>query len=325
MTALSRRHFVVASLAAAATSVSAATQTRASKNAGPQAASNGGRAKVYFTRDLSAVGLLKLYELVNEGISGRIALKLHTGEPNGPNIIPREWVKSFQAKVPCTIVECNVLYASPRQTTEGHRKTLETNGWTFSPVDIMDEHGDTPLPIKGGKWLKEVHVGKNLLNYDSMIVLTHFKGHTMGGFGGCLKNIAIGCASGRLGKLELHREGSQTWSGGPRFMERMVEGGKAVADHFGKRITYLSVMRRMSVDCDCVGTAAEEPTADDIGILASTDILAIDKAAVDMIYALPESQRHDLVERIESRSGLRQLSYMRELHMGTDQYDLIEV
>ena len=259
-------------------------------------------------------------------ISGKVALKLHTGEPGGPNIIPREWVKEFQAKVPgTTIVECNVFYASPRQTTEGHRKTLETNGWTFSPVDIMDEEGDTPLPIKGGKWLKEVHVGSHLLSYDSMIVLTHFKGHTMGGFGGCLKNVAIGCASGKLGKWELHHEGSNDWAGGPHFMERMVEGGKAVVDHFGQKITYLSVMRRMSVDCDCVGTSAAEPTADDIGILASTDILAIDKAAIDLVYALPEAQRHDLVERIESRSGLRQLSYMRELHMGTDQYDLIEV
>ena len=324
---LTRRHFLAGSIAAAA----AAAEARSAKAAEAPAASapasgSSGRAKVYFTRDLSAAGLLKLYDLVKGGISGKVALKLHTGEPNGPNIIPREWVKDFQAKVPgTTIVECNVFYASPRQTTEGHRKTLETNGWTFSPVDIMDEDGDTPLPIKGGKWLKEVHVGSHLLSYDSMIVLTHFKGHTMGGFGGCLKNVAIGCASGKLGKWELHHEGSNDWAGGPHFMERMVEGGKAVVDHFGPKITYLSVMRRMSVDCDCVGTSAAEPTADDIGILASTDILAIDKAAIDLVYALPEAQRHDLVERIESRSGLRQLSYMRELHMGTDQYDLIEV
>ena len=170
-------------------------------------------------------------------------------------------MKAFQAEVPSTIVECNVFYTSPRQTTAGHREVLKTNGWTFSPVDIMDEDGDVALPIKGGKWLKEVHVGKHLLNYDSMIVLTHFKGHTMGGFGGCLKNIAIGCASGAQGKRELHREGNNDWAGGPHFMERMVEGGKAVTDHFGKHITYLSVMRRMSVDCDCVGTSAAEPTA----------------------------------------------------------------
>ena len=321
---ISRRTFLASTLASAAAFEAHAAAPAPAAETAAKSASNA-RATVYFTRDLSPEGLLKLYKKVNAGITGKTALKVHTGEPHGPNIIPREWVQAFQAEVPCTIVECNVLYSSPRQTTEGHRETLKTNGWTFSPVDIMDEDGDTPLPIKGGKWLKEVHVGKHLLNYDSMIVLTHFKGHTMGGFGGCLKNIAIGCASGKLGKLELHREGTQTWAGGPRFMERMVEGGKAVADHFGSRITYLSVMRRMSVDCDCVGTAAEEPTLKDIGILASTNLLAIDKAAIDMIYALPEKERHAMVERIESRSGLRQLSYMRELHMGTDQYDLIEL
>ncbi len=320
---LTRRNFLTGSLAAAAAGVDARPAEAAERADAP---STNGRAKVYFTRDLSAEGLIKLYGYVNGGISGRTALKLHTGEPNGPNILPREWVKAFQAAVPgTTIVECNVFYSSPRQTTAGHREVLKTNGWTFSPVDIMDEAGDVPLPIRGGKWLKEVHVGKHLLDYDSMIVLTHFKGHSMGGFGGCLKNISIGCASGARGKRELHREGGNDWAGGPHFMERMVEGGKAVIDHFGPRMAYLSVMRRMSVDCDCAGTSAAEPTVPDIGILASTDILAIDKAAIDMVYALPEAQRHDLVERIESRSGLRQLSYMRELHIGNDQYDLIEV
>ena len=285
------------------------------------------RAKVYFTKDLSAESLLRLYRMVNQNITGNIAVKLHTGEPDGPNILPREWVKAFLTEVPrTTIVECNVLYASPRQTTEGHRKTLERNGWTqFTTVDIMDEDGDTPLPIRGGRWLKEVAVGSHLLNYDSMIVLTHFKGHTMGGFGGSLKNISIGCASGKLGKLQIHRDGNQTWAGGPRFMERMVEGGKAITDHFGSRITYVNVLRNMSVSCDCEGVSAEPVRLPDLGILASTDILAIDKASVDMIYALPEEMRAPMVERIESRSGLRQLSYMKELGMGNDQYELINV
>lgn len=171
-----------------------------------------------------------------------------------------------------------MLYASPRQTTEGHRKTLETNGWTaFTTVDIMDEDGDARLPVKGGKWLKDLAVGKHLLNYDSLIVLTHFKGHTMGGFGGSLKNISIGCASGKVGKEQLHREGEKLWSGGPNFMERMVEGGKAITDHFGKRITYVNVLRNMSVSCDCEGTAAELVRLPDLGILASTDILAIER------------------------------------------------
>lgn len=265
--------------------------------------------------------------MVNQNITGNIAVKLHTGEPDGPNILPREWVKAFLTEVPhTTIVECNVLYASPRQTTEGHRRTLERNGWTeFATVDIMDEDGDTPLPIRGGRRLKEVAVGSHLLNYDSMVVLTHFKGHTMGGFGGSLKNISIGCASGKLGKLQIHRDGNQTWAGGPRFMERMVEGGKAITDHFGSRITYVNVLRNMSVSCDCEGVNAEPVRLPNLGILASTDILAIDKASVDMLYALPEEVRAPMVERIESRSGLRQLSYMKELGMGNDQYELINV
>lgn len=281
--------------------------------------------KVYFTKDLSPASLIRMYKQVSQNISGKTAVKVHTGEPNGPNIIPPAWVKEFLAAVPnTTVVECNVLYDSPRQNTAGHRKTLEQNGWAaFTTVDIMDEDGDTPLPIKGGKHLKEVAVGKHLLNYDSMIALTHFKGHTMGGFGGSLKNIAIGCASGKVGKLQLHQENGVQWSGGPNFMERMVEGGKAITDHFGPKITYVNVLRKMSVSCDCEGTSAQPVQLPDIGILASTDILAIDKASVDMIYALPEKTRAHMVERIESRSGLRQLSYMKELGMGSDDYELV--
>lgn len=283
--------------------------------------------KVYFSKELTAESLLRLYGMISHNLTGKIAVKLHTGEPNGPNILPREWIKSFLAEIPgTTVVECNVLYSSPRRTTEGHRKTLELNGWTkFTEVDIMDEDGDTSLPVYGGKWLKEVAVGRHLLNYDSMIVLTHFKGHTMGGFGGSLKNISIGCASGKLGKLQIHREGNQIWSGGPNFMERMVEGGKAVADHFGSRIAYINVLRNMSVSCDCEGLNAEPVRLPDLGILASTDILAVDQASVDMIYALPAKVRDHMAERIESRSGLRQLSYMKELGMGSDKYELVEL
>lgn len=221
-------------------------------------------------------------------------------------------------------MECNVLYNSPRQTTEGHRKTLENNGWTaFTNVDIMDEDGDVPLPIPHGKWLKEVAVGKHLLSYDAMVVLTHFKGHTMGGFGGSLKNISIGCASGKLGEKQIHSDGKETWAGGSLFMERMVEGGKAITNHFGKHITYINVLRNMSVSCDCEGIKAEPVRLPNLGILASTDILAIDKASVDMIYALPSDVRAHMVERIESRSGLRQLSYMKEMAMSSDNYELI--
>lgn len=287
----------------------------------------GERPKVYFSRELSAESLIRLYGRVNKDIGGKIAVKLHTGEPDGPNILPREWVRAFLAQLPnATVVECNVLYDSPRQTTAGHRRTLEQNGWTaFTTVDIMDEDGDAMLPVPGGKWLKEVAVGKHLLNYDSMVVLTHFKGHVMGGFGGSLKNISIGCASGKVGKRQLHSDGKQLWAGGPLFMERMVEGGKAVTQHFGKRITYINVLRNMSVSCDCEGVNAEPVRVPDLGILASTDILAVDKASVDMVYALPAEVRAPLVERIESRSGLRQLSYMKEMGMGSDDYELITV
>lgn len=292
--------------------------------AAPEQGTAASKSTVYFTKDLSAEGMRRLYAKVNSQISGKVAVKLHTGEPSGPNILPREWIKAFLPDVTnATVVECNVLYPSPRQTTEGHRQTLVTNGWTFCPVDIMDAEGDVNLPVVGGKWLTELAVGKNLLNYDSMVVLTHFKGHSMGGFGGALKNISIGCASGKKGKEQLHREGTEVWAGGPNFMERMVEGGKAITDHFTQRITYVNVLRNMSVDCDCAGVGAEAVTTPDLGILASTDILAVDQASVDLVYALPKAQRQALVERIETRSGLRQLVYMDILKMGNKNYELV--
>lgn len=305
--------------------VSAFSATTLASTAGAQTI--GEKAKVYWTPELSSQALRDMYALINRSITGKVALKLHTGEPHGPNILPRDWIKDFQASIPqSTIVECNVLYSSPRQHTKTHREVLKTNGWTFSPVDIMDEDGDLVLPVRNGFSIKEFNVGKHLGNYDSMVVLTHFKGHTMGGFGGSLKNIAIGCGSGKVGKKQLHgliQEGA--WTGGPIFMERMVDGGSAIKDHFGKKIVYLNVMRRMSVDCDCAGTSAAAPEIPDLGILASTDLLAIDKACVDLIYALPEIMKKPMVERIESRSGLRQLTGMAEHGLGNPNYELIKV
>lgn len=282
---------------------------------------------VYFSPVCSPAAIISLYGKISQNISGKVAIKVHTGEPNGPNIIPRDWVREFMQTVPNSrIVECNVLYPSPRQTVEGHRKTLEINGWTaFTDVDIMDESSDVDLPVSGGKHLKSVAVGKHLLDYDSMVVLTHFKGHVMGGFGGSLKNIAIGCASGAKGKEQLHRDGANLWSGGERFMERMVEGGKAVADHFENKIVYINVLRNMSISCDCEGVKAQPVTLPNLGVLASTDILAIDQASVDMVYALPDEVKAPMVERIESRSGLRQLTYMQELGMGSTKYNLVTV
>ncbi|WP_035065412.1 DUF362 domain-containing protein [Nitratidesulfovibrio termitidis] len=319
---VSRRDF----LKGGAVALGTVAVARTLRTVDPVFAAQEAKAEVFFSRDLSAEGLRKLYARVNQGIRGKVAVKVHTGEPNGPNIIPREWVRALLPDVPNpTMVECNVLYPSPRQTTEGHRETLATNGWDFCPVDIMDADGDVNLPVAGGKWISELAVGRNITRYDSMVVLTHFKGHTMGGFGGSLKNIAIGCASGKVGKEQLHREGAELWSGGPNFMERMVEGGKAIVDHFGPRITYINVLRNMSVDCDCAGVSAAPVVTPDIGILASTDILAVDQASVDMVYALPAVERQALVERIESRSGLHQLAHMKALKMGTAAYEVIPV
>lgn len=288
------------------------------------------KSKVYFSKEISPESLVSLYGKINGNIRGKVAIKWHSGEPHGPNIIPREMVRALQESVPdSSLVETNTLYAGARQTTARHRETLKINGWDFCTVDIMDEDGAVMIPVKGGKHFKEMSVGKNMLNYDSMIVLTHFKGHAMGGFGGSMKNIAIGCADGPVGKKMVHEAGSDSdfanWRTGARFMENMVESAKATVDYFSPRIVYLNVLRNMSVDCDCAGTGAAPVKARDIGILASTDILAIDQASIDLVYALPEAELHDLRERIESREGLHQLEYMKEMGMGNNRYELIEV
>lgn len=290
----------------------------------------GNESIVYFTRDLSAEGLRRAYEKVNGNITGKVGIKLHTGEQHGPNIIPRPWVKELIEKdLPdAHIVETNTYYDGDRYTTEKHRETLQVNGWTFCPVDIMDENGTAMLPVKGGKWFTEMSVGKNMLDYDSLFVLTHFKGHTQGGFGGSNKNIGIGCADGRIGKKMIHTTpgSSDMWDiKEEEFMERMTESSKATVDFFGKHITFVNVMRNMSVSCDCEGVMAQPVVTPNVGILASTDILAIDQASVDIVYAMKPEEHHDLVERIETRHGLRQLSYMKEMGMGNDRYVLIDL
>ncbi len=290
----------------------------------------GNESIVYFTRDLSPEGLAKAYEQVAANIGGKVAVKLHTGEKNGPNIIPAPWVEALMKKdLPeATIVETNTYYEGDRYTTEAHRQTLEVNGWTFCPVDILDEEDTLTLPVKGGKWFDKMSVGNHLANYNSLVVLTHFKGHTQGGFGGSNKNIGIGCADGRIGKAWIHTTPGQDdqWDiAKEEFMERMTESSKAVVDHFGRNITFVNVMRNMSVSCDCEGTAAQPVVTPNVGILSSTDILAVDQACIDMIYAMTEAEHHDIVERIETRHGLRQLSYMKELGMGNDRYVLIDL
>ena len=281
------------------------------------------KATVYFSKKIDAEHLIALYKKINSEISGKVAIKLHTGEPNGPNILPRDMVKAFQAQIPnSAIVETNTLYGGARSTTERHRRTLKTNGWTFCPVDILDEDGDKNFPVKNGFHLNEVAMGSHLKNYDSMVVLTHFKGHAMGGFGGSLKNIAIGCASGKVGKEQIH---GKNWETGKIFLERMVDSGKSICDYFGRKIVFINVLSRLSVDCDCTGAGAAAPVLPDLGILASTDILAVDKAAVDMIYNFPDDRMNDLITRIESRSGRHQLAAMEELKMGTSKYEIVSI
>ena len=285
---------------------------------------------VYFTANLSAEGLLRIFDKVGAHLTGKVGIKLHTGEKDGPNISPRPWVKKLvdERLSSAAIVETNTYYEGDRYTTPQHRETIAVNGWTFCPVDILDEDGIVMLPVNGGKWFTEMAMGGHLPGYDSLLVLTHFKGHTKGGFGGSCKNIGIGCADGRVGKAMIHTTpgSDDMWDiSNEEFMERMTESAKAVADHFGKHIVYINVLRNMSVSCDCEGCAAEPVVTPNVGILASTDLLAVDQASVDLIYAMQEHQHADLVERMESRHGLRQLSYMKELGMGNDRYRLLDI
>ncbi len=296
----------------------------------PYSQRTGKESVVYFTRDLSDEGLMKIFDKVKDNLKGNVAIKLHTGEKNGPNIIPRGWVRRLVSEgLPeATIVETNTYYAGDRYTTKKHLETLKVNGWTFCPVDIVDSVGTKMLPIKDGKWFTEMSVGANLTNYDSLLTLTHFKGHDQGGFGGSNKNIGIGCADGRIGKAMIHTTpGSEDmWDIAlEEFMERMTESTKSVVDYFGEKVVYINIMRNMSVSCDCEGLRAEPVVTPDVGILASTDILALDQACIDLIWALPEQSNSDFKERVLSRHGLRQLTYMKELGMGNDKYALVDI
>ena len=234
---------------------------------------------VYFTRDLSPEGLIRIFDKVSHVLEGKVAVKLHTGEKNGPNIIPRTFVRElFEKRLPdATIIETNTYYEGDRYTTEQHKETLKVNGWTFAPVDITDAEGTVMLPVEGGKWFKEMSVGKSMLGYDSMLALTHFKGHVQGGFGGSNKNIGIGCADGRIGKAMIHTTPGQSdmWDiKTEELMERIAESTKATISFFGKNVAYINVMRNMSVSCDCEGVAAQPVVTPDVGIVASLDILA---------------------------------------------------
>ena len=326
---LTRRTFIKSGAAAAAAVSTGALDAFAADAPGASAAAT---PEVFYSKEITTETVLALLDKVKGRLTGRVAIKLHSGEPNGPNILPRDLVRAVRAGIPDSrLVECNVLYGSPRKETKTHRETIVVNGYGADEFDIMDEDGDAVLPVAGGKHLKELNVGRNMLNYDSMLVFTHFKGHAMGGFGGSMKNIAIGCASGKVGKAQVHgvtRSEDQAkpyteWPMGELLMELMADSAKAICDHFKGKMAFINVMRRMSVDCDCAGTYAAEPTAPDLGVLASTDILAIDQASIDLVYGLPEAQKKDLAERIESRKGLHQLAAMEALGLGGRKYKLV--
>ena len=299
----------------------------------PYDARVGNESIVYFTRDISPEGIRKMYRRISANLTGRIAVKCHTGEPKGPNIIPPAWVRQLlENEIPGgTIVETNTYYEGDRFTTEQHRRTLSVNGWDkWTTVDIMDEDGVDHYPVEGGKWFTTIGVGSHMKEYDSLLALTHFKGHVMGGFGGSNKNIGIGCADGRIGKAQIHSQ-DENASGRYAFdvrneelMEKISESTKGTIDHFGKHAAYINVMRNISVSCDCEGVDAEPVVTPDIGILASLDILAVDAACVDILFSLPDEDKRAIVERMTSRHGLRQLSYMKELGMGNDRYVLID-
>ncbi len=286
--------------------------------------------KVYMYKEISSENLLKIYDMLGRKAEGRVAVKLSTGEPGNDNYLNPDLIKDLVHKVNGTIIECNTAYGGGRADTESHLKAAADHGFTaIATVDIMDADGEVPLPVAGGKHLKEDFVGKNYPDYDFTVVLSHFKGHPMGGFGGAIKNISIGIASS-AGKAWIHSAGktksqSEVWKNLPPqddFLESMAEAAKAIIDHCGDKILYISVANNLSVDCDCVATP-EEPKMGDIGILASLDPVALDKACVDMVRASEDHGKIHLIERIDSRNGMHTLDYAEQLGMGSQDYELV--
>lgn len=286
--------------------------------------------KVYLTRDISPEALVKLYEALGREATGKVAVKLSTGEPGGNNYLKPALIGELVKSLNGTIVECNTAYGGGRARTADHLKAAADHGFTaIAPVDIMDAEGEVSLPVEGGKHLKEDFVGSHYLDYDFTVVLSHFKGHAMGGFGGAIKNISIGIASAG-GKAWIHTAGktkTDLWNNLPAqddFLESMAEAAKAVADHCGEKILYINVMNNLSVDCDCDAHPAA-PQMGDIGILASLDPVALDKACVDLVYNSPDEGRVHLIERIESRHGTHTLDYGAQIGLGNLNYELIDL
>lgn len=286
-----------------------------------------GKSKVYFTKDITPEAVLKLYDALHAELPGRVAVKLHSGEVGNQNFIRPDFWQPMVQKVDGTIVECNTAYEGKRNTSAAHWETMKQHGWTgIAKVDIMDEEGEMELTVEGGKKIQKNFVGEHLKNYDSMLVLTHFKGHPMGGFGGALKNISIGIASSH-GKAYIHGVGDVDafWtSDHDSFLESMADAAKSVVQYFDGRIAYINVMKNMSVDCDCCAVA-EDPCMADIGILASLDPVAIDQACLDLVYASDDPGRDHLLERIESKNGVHTIEAAADLGIGSREYELITV
>jgi len=285
------------------------------------------KASVYMTKDISAEGLMALYEELGRKATGKVAVKISSGEPGGHHFLSPKLIAPLVQSVNGTIVECNTAYGGGRGDTESHRNTVEKHGFTaIAPVDIMDADSSMSIPVVGGKHLKEDMVGSHFADYDFIINLAHFKGHAMGGFGGVLKNMSIGIASS-MGKSLIHTAGKETTGYGPNtpkddFLESMAEAAKAVADYMGENIIYINVMNNLSVDCDCDSNPAK-PEMDDIGIVASLDPVALDQACVDLVYAAPKSKA--LIERMESRHGIHTVEHAEEIGVGTRNYDLYTI
>ena len=291
------------------------------------------KAKVYFTKEITPESVIKMYEKLGKELLGKVAVKLHSGEQGNQNYIRPEFVKAIVERVNGTVVECNAAYEGARNSTEKHKKLIEDHGWTkYFDVDIMDADGDDMvLDILNGKVLKQNFVGKNMKNYDSMLVLSHFKGHPMGGYGGALKQLSIGCASSE-GKSWIHSAGKtkdQTivWNNLPEqnlFLESMADAASSVVNYFKDNILFINVMCNLSVDCDCCAVA-EDPCMKDIGILASTDPIAIDQACIDLVYNSKDPGRDHFVERVERQNGTHTIDAAAELGFGTKEYELINV
>lgn len=287
------------------------------------------KAKVYFTKEITPESLVKIYEALGVKLQGKVAVKLHSGEEGNQNYLKPEFAKAIVEKVNGTVVECNTAYEGARDTTEKHKKLMDKHGWTkYFNVDIMDAEGpDKILEIPNGKVIKKDYVGKNINNYDSMLVLSHFKGHPMGGYGGAIKQLSIGMASS-YGKAYIHgtgnAEGDYFATDQGKFLEAMADSASAVAKYFENNITYINVMCNLSVDCDCCAVA-EDPCMEDIGILASLDPIAIDQACIDLIYNSKDKGRDHFVERVERQHGVHTIEASAELGFGTREYELIKI